>query len=73
LISIVMPGTWAAASAITRRTWASTATGSSSGIIRRSSLITTLPGTTFVLVPPAIVPTLRYGWVMPSTLEVTPR
>ena len=40
----------------------------SSGIIRRSSFSTTLPGTTLVLVPPSMRPTFRYGCVMPGTL-----
>ena len=31
------------------------------------------PGTTLVLVPPAIVPTFRYGCVMPATCDVTLR
>ena len=43
---------------ISARIAASTATGSSSGIMRRSSLSTTLPGTTLVLVPPSMRPTL---------------
>ena len=59
----------AAASAMTWRIEASTSAGFSSGIMRRSSLITTLPGTTLVLLPPSMRPTFRYGWVMPSTLD----
>jgi hypothetical protein len=43
------------------------------GIIRRSSLSTTLPGTTLVLVPPWIVPTLRYGMGDARDAEVTLR
>ena len=50
---------------------ASTSAGSSSGIMRRSSLSTTLPGTTLVLVPPSMRPTFRYGCVMPATVERT--
>ncbi|MNV57476.1 hypothetical protein D3C71_1498090 [compost metagenome] len=71
LISTVMPALSAAASAITWRMLASTSTGFSSGIMRRSSLNTTLPGTTLVLVPPSMRPTFRYGCVMPSTFDVT--
>ncbi len=70
--STVMPGKVAAASAITRRMSASTCAGSSSGIMRRSSRSTTLPGTTLVFVPPSMRPTLRYGCVMPGTFDVTP-
>jgi hypothetical protein len=55
----VTPGTALAAAAITARTEASTSVGFSSGIMRRSSLKTTLPGTTLVFVPPAIRPMLR--------------
>ena len=49
----------AAASAMVWRRAASTSAGFSSGIMRRSSLSTTLPGTTLVLVPPLIWPMLR--------------
>ena len=59
LTSMLMPGDCATASAITWRRVASTSAGFSSGIMRRSSLSTTLPGTTLVLVPPSIRPTFR--------------
>ena len=70
LISTRDAGLDAAAARRSRsRTSASTAAGFSSGIMRRSSLSTTLPGTTLVLVPPSMRPTFRYGWVMPATCE----
>ena len=65
LMSIWMPASRLAwlnavvASAITWRMLASTCAGSSSGIMRRSSLMTTLPGITLVLVPPLTIPTFR--------------
>ena len=70
LISTVAPGDPATAAWITRCKLASTSAGFSSGIIRRSSLSTTLPGTTLVLVPPWISPTFRYGCLMPLTVLV---
>ena len=42
------------------------------GVMRRSSFSTTLPGTTFVFVPPAMSPTFTYGWSMPATPERMP-
>ncbi|MNV71547.1 hypothetical protein D3C71_1645740 [compost metagenome] len=58
-MSIVIPGVAAAASWMIRRMSASTSTAFSSGIMRRSNLNMTLPGTTFVLVPPSMRPTFK--------------
>jgi hypothetical protein len=52
-------GAGATVASIRARTSASTAATSSSGIMRRSSLSTTLPGTTLVLLPPSMRPTFR--------------
>ncbi|MNY06641.1 hypothetical protein D3C86_1394060 [compost metagenome] len=70
-MSMLMPGVEAAASWMIRRMSASTSAAFSSGIMRRSSLKLTLPGTTLVLVPPSMRPTFRYGWEIPGTWEVT--
>ena len=66
-----MPASGRTASAMSSRTLASTAAGSSSGIIRRSIFSTTRSGTTLVLMPPAIVPTMNVGDSMPVTFERT--
>ncbi|MNN80914.1 hypothetical protein D3C81_1976800 [compost metagenome] len=65
-----MPGSPRTASSISARTCASTATGSSSGIMRRSIFMTTLPGTTLVFVPPSIRPTSMVGESMPATFDL---
>ena len=63
--------TWAsgkllAACSIRCRTSASTSSGRSSGIIRRSRRKVTRSGTTLVLMPPLIRPTVICGLPMPS-------
>ena len=58
-----------AASAITPRSSASTSAGFSSGIMRRSRRKTTRSGTTLVLTPPEISPTVICGEPMPGIAE----
>ena len=58
-----------AAAAMRARKSASTLPASSSGIMRRSIRNTTWSGTTLVLMPPLISPTLSVGDTMPGTRE----
>jgi hypothetical protein len=66
----VMPGHRAAASRICSVSRASASAGFSSGMMRRSMRKVTLSGTTLVLMPPEINPTVSVGVPMPSTLDV---
>ena len=63
-------GCVSAARAITARSSASTSAGFSSGTMRRSSRNTIRSGTTLVLIPPEISPTVICGEPMPGTFEV---
>jgi acetylornithine deacetylase/succinyl-diaminopimelate desuccinylase-like protein len=64
-----MPSRPAAAASISARRRASTTTGSSSGVIRRSRRSVSRSGTTLVLMPPPIRPTIIVGWSMPGTRD----
>ena len=65
----VMPGHLAADSRIWRVSVASASAGFSSGMMRRSMRNVTLSGTTLVLMPPEISPTVSVGVPMPSTFD----
>ena len=58
-----------AAPSITPRSSASTAAGFSSGVMRQSSRKVTRSGTTLVLMPPAIRPTVNCGAPMPGVVD----
>lgn len=61
-----------AASAMTARNVSSTVSGASSGIMRRSRRRVTRSGTTLVLMPPLMRPTVSCGEPMPPTADTVP-
>ena len=64
-----MPGHLAAESRICRVSAASASAAFSSGMMRRSMRNVTLSGTTLVLMPPEIRPTVSVGEPIPSTFD----